>query len=252
MLILNRNRLRIYFKYFFLVFLLVIFFLRYKIYFYIYSTFLFEKDFLFKHEPKIFYKLSLNSQCFCRPNISIEKNSEYFEIFKNQKYSYSIPVSKFTSLQLNCNLYNSINRGPGTRVISFSLYGKNSFYSNLLKKLVKQIKEKYPTWLMRVYHDDSIDNRIKCEMECLWSQKENNFYDIVDFCNVKQIADGLDHIDLSFMHAMSWRWLPLGDHFVDFLSSRDTDSEIFEREIDSVNVWLNSNTVFHVMRGKLK
>ena len=48
---------------------------------------------------------------------------------------------------------------------------------------------------------------------------------------------------------MTWRYLPLGDSFVDFMASRDIDSSLIQREIDSVNVWLNSNTLFHVMRG---
>lgn len=51
---------------------------------------------------------------------------------------------------------------------------------------------------------------------------------------------------------MSWRWLPIGDTFVDYVASRDTDAWISTREIDSVNVWLKSNTIFHVMRGTIK
>ena len=50
---------------------------------------------------------------------------------------------------------------------------------------------------------------------------------------------------------MTWRWLPIGDSFVDFVASRDTDAWISQRELDSVKVWMESNTVFHVMRGKL-
>jgi len=53
------------------------------------------------------------------------------------------------------------------------------------------------------------------------------------------------------MHGMTWRWLPIGDSFVDFVASRDTDAWISQRELDSVKVWLESNTVFHVMRGRL-
>lgn len=48
---------------------------------------------------------------------------------------------------------------------------------------------------------------------------------------------------------MTYRWIPMGDSFIDFVASRDTDAWISQREIDSVNVWLNSNTLFHVMRG---
>lgn len=48
---------------------------------------------------------------------------------------------------------------------------------------------------------------------------------------------------------MTWRWLPIGDSFVDFMASRDTDTWLIQRELDSVNVWMNSSTVFHIMRG---
>ena len=231
---------------------LILFLTRNTIYFFFYSIFCIEKDFVFKHQTKLFNKLLLNSSCSCRPQIRVEKELNKFNVFIDKNYSYSILAHSFTSIQLSCDLYNSINRGPGTKVISFSLYGKNSFYFKLLKNLVEQIKYKYPTWIMRIYHDDSIDKNLKCEMECLWNQRETSYLNIVDFCNIKQIADGIDKIDLSYMHAMSWRWLPIGDHFVDFWSSRDTDSQIFQREIDSVNVWLSSNNLFHVMRGKFK
>jgi hypothetical protein len=50
---------------------------------------------------------------------------------------------------------------------------------------------------------------------------------------------------------MTRRWLPIGDNLIDFFSSRDTDSWITNRELDSVKVWLNSNTLFHVMRGRI-
>ena len=48
---------------------------------------------------------------------------------------------------------------------------------------------------------------------------------------------------------MKWRWLPIGDSFVDIFSSRDSDSYFLQREVDSVNVWLSSNKPGHIMRG---
>ncbi|CAF0910827.1 unnamed protein product [Brachionus calyciflorus] len=150
--------------------------------------------------------------------------------------------------QLTCDLYNSINRGPKSRVISFALYGNDAIYFKLLKKLVRNIKLKYPGWLMRIYHDNSIDKSVKCKLECMWDQDESRFFDLVDFCNIEKFPNGLQTINLKYMHGMTWRWLPLGDSFVDFFLSRDTDSLIEQREIDSFNVWFKSNTLFHVMR----
>ena len=47
---------------------------------------------------------------------------------------------------------------------------------------------------------------------------------------------------------MKWRWLPIGDSFVDAFSSRDSDSFILQREVDSVKLWLKSDKVGHIMR----
>jgi hypothetical protein len=85
-------------------------------------------------------------------------------------------------------------------------------------------------------------------------QADGSLYDTVDFCHVHEIpgryydfhANGPHRID--YIHAMMWRWLPLNDSFVDVFASRDTDSFILEREVDSVKVWLESEKLGHIMR----
>ena len=133
------------------------------------------------------------------------------------------------------------------------------------------IKKKYPGWVMRVHYDSSIDENIKCELECLKDEKEN-LLDNVDFCNMEKVPG---HQNLKFnhnkwsnilqsnsselesswsatyMHPTKWRWFPINDPFVDVFMSRDSDAMIIQREVDSVNVWLESDKVGHVMRGKL-
>ena len=42
--------------------------------------------------------------------------------------------------------------------------------------------------------------------------------------------------------------LPVGDEFVDLFGSRDVDSLLIEREKESVDVWLQDKTLFHIMR----
>ena len=106
----------------------------------------------------------------------------------------------------------------------------------------------YPNWLIRIYHDNSIDDKIKCEIECL-KDSDEKMVDNVDFCNIESVPKHNDlYLNFSYIHAMKWRWLPIGDYFVDVFSSRDSDSNIFQREIDSVNVWLNSKKNGHIMR----
>ena len=39
--------------------------------------------------------------------------------------------------------------------------------SHPMKFIQQEIKHFYPGWIMRVYHDNSIRDTIKCDMECL-------------------------------------------------------------------------------------
>lgn len=122
----------------------------------------------------------------------------------------------------------------------------------------------YPGWIIRVYHDNTIIEKIKCQLECLNSTTDGSPIDNVEFCNVASIPDEVSLASLKVnislpvvidasrtVNGMMWRWLPIGDQLVDVFMSRDADSLILQREIDSVNVWLGSNKTGHIMRGKL-
>ena len=76
----------------------------------------------------------------------------------------------------------------------------------------------------------------------------------MDFCDITRLQisplDDKHFMNASYVHAAIWRYFALGDRFVDVVSFRDTDSFILPREVDSVNVWLNSTSkVAHIMRG---
>ena len=51
------------------------------------------------------------------------------------------------------------------------------------------------------------------------------------------------------MHAMKWRFIPVGDSFLEAFMSRDSDSMVTQRELSSVNVWLNSSMAGYIMKG---
>ena len=211
----------------------------------------------------VFY---LNSKCECKKKktIQINKYENYYSVklLEDDKdsaknVSYNLTKDEFDTFNTTCDLYNVLRRSKSQKVISYSLYGKNKAYYNKLKKLSKDIKSMYPGWLMRVYYNDSIDKSIICEVECLKSD-DGSLIDNSDFCNVNDIDLNLKNIEkrnnhlklnANYIHSMKWRWFPIGDSFVDIFSSRDTDSYILQREVDSVNVWLNSNKVGHIMRG---
>jgi hypothetical protein len=92
---------------------------------------------------------------------------------------------------------------------------------------------------------------LKCEIECLKDEQTNELYDNIDFCNVNELAfDFSKNWNGSYILPTVWRFLPIGDSFVDIFLSRDSDSNLQERELHAVNEWLNSSTLFHIMRAK--
>ena len=122
---------------------------------------------------------------------------------------------------------------------------------------------------MRIHHDNSIDQSLKCELECL-KDKNGNLLDNVDFCDIEKVPGHQNsHFNYTkwaeilqgnnpevetawsatYINSMKWRWLPINDPFVDAFMSRDADSLIIQREVDSVKVWLESDKVGHIMRG---
>lgn len=116
-----------------------------------------------------------------------------------------------------------------------------------MKSIVTTAKKLYPDWIVRIYHDNNLSDKEICDLEC-FNGDEGNFYDNVDFCNVDRL-DLSSQIDLKEMIKTFWRWLPIGDQFVDVVLSRDTDSCLIQREFDAVDEWLKSDKVFHIMRG---
>ena len=168
---------------------------------------------------------------------------------------YSMPIRDFDSATFMCDPYKVLRRGPHTKVLSYSLYGRDQKFYKQVKKLIKQVHALFPGWLMRINYDSSIDDSTRCELECL--EDENGVpYDIVDFCDVEHLPLAWQYHNsksrvwnATYMHAMMWRWLAMGDTFVDVFASRDLDSLLFQREVDAVNAWLATNKSFHIMRG---
>ena len=151
-----------------------------------------------------------------------------------------------------CDLYNVLRRGYGQKVISYSLYGSNPIYYSEIAYLSKLVSQYYPDWVIRIHYDKTLNKSIICEYECMKDELTGKYVDNIDFCNINEIPFGnpVETWDAQYMHSMKWRFLPIGDPFVDMFMSRDLDSWIVQREVDAVKVWIESNTLFHVMRGK--
>ena len=187
---------------------------------------------------------SFSLPCECHKNIKIKVTElkEKYEIDTGDK-QYTINLDAI----LTCNLRKSFKRGLNQKIISYSLYGNEPKYYNLLDRLIVKAKELYPDYTLRIYHDDSINKSIICQKEC---SNPN-----VEFCDIKKLPNSLTDekkiVDSKYIHSMIWRFLPIGDSLVDLLMSRDLDSLLLQREFDSVKVWLKTDKIGHIMRGKV-
>lgn len=213
-----------------------------------------------KPQEKLLKETFFKSECDCRQNsyVKLDKYETFYSIkLKNSndnstRLQYRINKNDFQNLNITCDLFSVFRRGRNQRVIGFSLYGQNRFYYDKLKNLTRLVKKLYPGWIMRVHYDDSIDKSIICEIQCQKDDITRDYIDNSDFCYMNRLKMHPSNLDFNFdgtyLHKMKWRWFPIGDAFVDIFSSRDSDSYLLQREVDSVNVWLKSNKEAHIMR----
>ena len=150
---------------------------------------------------------------------------------------------------VTCDFFKILRRGRSQKVISLSLFGTKNIYYRHLKRISKLYSEFLPEWTIRIYFNKLKNESLICELECL-KNENGKFIDNVDFCKVGEMPYGLQKTwDASYINPTMWRFLPLGDNFVDFYISRDTDSCPSLRELHSMNEWLKSENLFHIMRG---
>jgi len=191
------------------------------------------------------------SECHCQKDqISLNTYGQLTRLEKNKKL---IQYLNFGDITFTCDIYNTFKRSEKkSKIIAFSLFGSDPKYSKDLINVAKTVKKLYPDWVMRVYHEKTIDPKMKCLMECLKDDNTGEYLGNIDMCDITAIPyKDLDSSwSASYMHATKWRFLPIGDSFVEAFMSRDSDSMIMEREVNSVNVWLNSIKSGHIMRGR--
>ena len=126
------------------------------------------------------------------------------------------------------------------KVISFSLYKAPEHWENIMEtnfnkylnglyENFKTLEKSYPGWFIYLYHSDDITE------EMLLTFK--------DFPNFESKL-----VTNKSLNAMQWRFLPNDDKEVERFIVRDADSRITERERVSVEEWINSGKVLHIMR----
>jgi hypothetical protein len=117
------------------------------------------------------------------------------------------------------------------KILSFSLWGDNPTYNVGAIKNAEQAKTFYP------------------EFECWFYIHENVPKETIDI--LKEMSNTkiiMKTGDLNTNKPMMWRFEAIDDPDVEIMMSRDTDTRFTQREILAVNEWLNSNTIFHIMR----
>lgn len=172
--------------------------------------------------------------------------------YRREKCSCSRPVYEQQSKTLVldessaslCSHYSTL-RSAHQKIIAISMYGpkENALFNmndslTFLHELLLDMQKIYPDWILRIYHDSSINEEIICPIECA--------YHYVDFCNASHLGS-LGRVS-DYMPPKIWRFLPAGDLLVDIIASRDLDSPLPQRELDAVNEWLATNKSWHVMR----
>ena len=118
------------------------------------------------------------------------------------------------------------------KVLSFILWGDNPTYNIGAIKNAELAKEFYPDFECWFYiHQETVP--------------EYTIKKLQEFDNTKII---FKIGDLNKIKPMMWRFESIDDLEVEIMMSRDTDSRFLLREKLAVDEWLNSKTLFHIMR----
>jgi hypothetical protein len=173
----------------------------------------------FQSNEKLLFELRSDCECRKNQNVYVLKNNRNKVSVYNEgksiwrkKTVVQISEAEFMQRRFTCDPYNVLRRGSNQKVIGFSLYGKNRFYYHKIKDIVKQVKQFYPDWFIRIYYDSSIDKSIICEVECLKNEANTSFVDNTDFCNTNQLFWSFrdfasnNSINANYIHKMMWRW----------------------------------------------
>ena len=121
---------------------------------------------------------------------------------------------------------------PSKKVLSFSLWGSKPHYNIGSIKNAELAKEFYP------------------DFECwFYIHKESVPIETIEKLNLISNTKIIFKTgDLNTIKPMMWRFESIDDPEVEIMLSRDTDTRILLREKLAVDEWLNSKTLFHIMR----
>ncbi|CAF4183135.1 unnamed protein product [Rotaria sp. Silwood2] len=188
-----------------------------------------------------------------------KSHTRYEEIQKQRiEKEFNKIYEHFSQWNLTFCSHASYHRGRHQKVISISVYGKESkFIDNQMyswkatilpffEPLVSEMNQLLPQWILRVYIDFTGSTK---------SQRKH-FYkfsnvDICDMNNIPMFGSSLH----KFLPGRMWRFLPIFDPYVDYLLSHDLDSPITERETETIKIWLSKKqekNFFYIARDHIE
>ncbi|XP_069990622.1 uncharacterized protein [Penaeus vannamei] len=143
-------------------------------------------------------------------------------------------------------------RGANQRVVSYSYYtatgrtrpGSEDFHKYLgqMHGTAKAIHASYPDWVVRIYHNVSIEDtfgmQTLCHIHC--------DHPHVDLCHVRDLPT-LGNLPARGVVGRLWRFAVMGDPTAELFVCRDTDSWILNREVAVVAAWLQSGRTYHLI-----
>ena len=115
------------------------------------------------------------------------------------------------------------------RVVSYSLWGNNPKYNIGALRNAELVSKLYPGWQARFYVGTNTP------VETINGLHERGAH-VID---MKKPGDWT---------GMFWRFEAVSDPDVDVMISRDCDSRITAREVAAVKQWIESESMFHIMR----
>jgi hypothetical protein len=181
-----------------------------------------EERFLEVKDDKDFLNfISENSRKYYLDNLSLSGS------IKNTYYA--LELNKWETQREFSDTNNEVKNMK--KIISFCLYGSDYRYTNGIICNIELAQSIYPDWICRIYYGNSVP--------------ENVIEKIKNYPNTELVLmeEGGDKL-----FPMIWRFLAIDDDDVEVMISRDADSRLSYREKKCVDIFLESDFLFHSIR----
>ncbi|XP_045201499.2 uncharacterized protein LOC123555035 [Mercenaria mercenaria] len=160
--------------------------------------------------------------------LKVQNSTESLQLSVQFKFGNSLndkPLEQYRN-----KITNYIISKQSVHIVSYSLFGSNTRYTDGALANTELIKTIYPSWIVWLYHDNTVSLNITSTL-----------------CE-KTIVKCIDMTGIMLKNKMSWRFLVASVPFVSRYIIRDIDSRLSAREKAAVDEWIASGKRFHVMR----